>query len=162
MPRHPSKRAASSTPAADGGARHPLWREAVEAETTLRPVVPPKAHKPPFPWGRLTLSLVATALAAVVGGIDLYRRGLVMARMERPPLLRGPNLADLPRFLRPRVAVAAWEPIAIAGGVGLALWLVCLAVPRLRPVAWRWGWIPGVLGVAGYVYVTLRMTPLPR
>lgn len=149
---------------APGGARYPLWRDAIEVETTLRPVVPPR---PPgsgrIPYLHLAATSVVAAGTSMGAAIYLYRRGLVISRLQRPRQLQGPPIASIRQLaLRPRVIAAAWQPAAIAFGVAVVVWLLCLAIPRLRTVALRWGWIPALLGVAGYLAVSLRMMPVPN
>jgi hypothetical protein len=46
--------------------------------------------------------------------------------------------------------------------VGLALWLLTLAIPRWRGAMWRWGWMVGLVGVATYAVLILRMMVPPR
>ena len=154
----------SSRPApGEGGTRVPLWRDVHDVEASLRPVVAPRpAAAPPLPLLHLAAGTVVVGGASVAAAVTLYRRGLVIARLQRPRQLQGPPIAALPRFVRPRVVAAAWQPAASALGVGLALWLLTVAHPRWRRPMQRWGWIVGLLGVAVYGLVTLRMMPLPR
>ncbi len=164
MSARPARRTPSKDrPAAgEGAARVPLWREVHAVEASLRPVVPPPKARAPLPVAHLAVGSAVVGGASVAASLLLYRRALVIARLQRPRQLQGPPIAALPRFVRPRVVAAAWQPAATALGVGVALWLVTLAHPRWRGAMLRWGWLAGLVGVAGYVLVTLRMMPLPR
>jgi hypothetical protein len=147
----------------DGSARVPLWRDVREVEASLRPVVPPRTfERAPVPWWHLAVGTAAVGGMSLVASIVVYRRSLVIARLQRPRQLQGPPIASLRAFARPRVVAAAWQPAATALGVGVAVWLVALAHPRWRGTMLRWGWLAGMAGVAGYVLLTLRMMPLPR
>lgn len=146
-------RSPSRTPR-DTPARVPLWREAIEVETTLRPTVPvvdPRRARA-IPGWRLALSLLVVVAGSIGGAVALYRLGLERARLARPPLLRGDPIAPLQELLqRPRIIEASWTYSAGAFGCALALWLLVLALPATRRFALRWAVVPGVLGAAGWL-----------
>jgi len=149
----PSRSSPSSKTPRDTPARVPLWREAIEVETTLRPTVPvvDQRRARAIPGWTLAFSLLLTCASAVVGAVALYRLTLERARLSRPPLLRGDPIAALPELLRPRIIEASWLYSVGAIGCALVLWLLLLALPSTRRFALHWAIVPGVLGVAGWL-----------
>jgi len=137
----------------DTPATVPLWREVLEVEDALRPTVKAKhaAQSRGFPYIGVTAGLIGSGGTAVLGGIVLYRQGLVRARLERAPQLQGPPIAGIKQFVRPRMAVEAAPLGAPALGAAFGLWAVLFAVPRLRRFALRWAVLPAVVGAGAYV-----------
>lgn len=163
MTARPSRRRSRGRTPAEGEPRVPLWREAIAVQAELRETVPPRAAtRERIPFVHLAGGTVLLAGSAVVASLVIYRRGVVLARLQRPPQLRGQAIAGLPRFVRPRIVADAWQQSATAFGLALVVWLLCAALPRWRRVGIRWGWIPALGAVAGFLAFTLRSMPLPN
>ena len=137
--------------------RGSAWRHANAVEAALRPaaVVRDRAHEAERASGRgyarIGGSVAATGGVAVAGSIVLYRRELQRERLARPPMLRGEPLPGVVAYVRPAIALAAWRDGVAALGVGVALWLAVLAMPRTRRWALRWGLVPALLGVLAWL-----------
>ena len=108
------------------------------------------AQKPP---SRLlfSLSVIVVSVLAVVAAVEMQRRGLIISRMSRPPMLRGPGIPGFARFVSLRHVVDSRQNIGGAIGGAAVLWLVVFAIPPWRNFARRWSWIPLSLGAAGWL-----------
>lgn len=143
---------ASRTPR-DSVANAPLWRDAIEIESELRPTVAKlEAKKPGIPYLSLAFSVLLVAAASIGGAIVLYRRGLELARMARAPQLRGEPIVALSQFFRPRMVQVTWQNSASAFGCALVLWLLFFAIPRTRRASLWVAFIPGLIGAGGWLY----------
>ncbi|MBK6486335.1 MAG: hypothetical protein IPF98_05590 [Gemmatimonadetes bacterium] len=140
--------------ARDSPASVPLWREAIRVEKELRPAVTKQeaARDDRVPYVRLVASAMLTGGAAVVGGVYLYRDGLVRARLDRSPQLQGRAIVPLPRLLRLPIVQASWQLSAMSLAGALAVWLLVFALPRTRRAALRWAIIPLAVGAAAALY----------
>lgn len=138
----------------DSPASVPLWREAIRIESELRPAVAQQeaARDESVPYVWIAASTMVTGGVAVVGGVFLYREGLVRARLDRPPKLQGNPIVPLPQLLRPPIVKAAWKLGAATFAGGVVLWLLVFALPLTRRVALRWSIIPLALGVLAALY----------
>jgi hypothetical protein len=137
----------------DAPAHVPLWRDALQTATELRPAVAElQAKQSGIPYISLAFSLLLVAAASVGGAIVLYRRGLELARMARAPQLRGEPIVALAQFFRPRMIQVTWQTSASALGCALALWLIFFAIPRTRRASLWVAFIPGLLGAGGWLY----------
>lgn len=143
---------ASRTPH-DSAAPVPLWRDAIQMESELRPKVAKlEAKKPGIPYLSLAFSVLLVAAASIGGAIVLYRRGLELARMARAPQLRGEPIVALSQFLRPRMVQVTWQNSLSAFGCALGLWLLFFAIPRTRRASLWVAFIPGLIGAGGWLY----------
>lgn len=143
----------SSRTPRDGPANAPLWRDALQMETELRPTVASlEARKPGIPYLSLAFSVFLVATVSIGGAIVLYRRGLEVARMARAPQLRGEPIVALSQFLRPRMIQVTWQSSASAFGCAVALWLLFFAIPPTRRASLWVAFIPGLLGAGGWLY----------
>lgn len=152
MPRSHRQGLASRTPR-DSAAPVPLWRDAIDVETELRPAVAKlEAKKSGFPYLSLAVSVALVAAVSVGGAIVLYRRGLVLARSARAPQLQGEPIVPLEQFFRPRMVQVTWQTSAIALGCALLVWLLFFALPRTRRASLRFAFVPALLGAGGWLY----------
>ncbi len=150
--RSPRLPQASRTPR-DSPENAPLWRDALQMETELRPTVAVlEAKKPGIPYVSLVISTLVVAAASMSGAIVLYRRALELARLARAPQLRGDPIVAMSQFFRPRIVQASWQNSAAAFGCALALWLLLFAMPRTRRFALRVAFLPGLIGAGGWLY----------
>lgn len=108
------------------------------------------ARKPP---SRLlfSLSVMVVGVLVVLAAVEMQRRGLIISRMSRPPLLKGPGIPGFVRFVSLRHVVDSWQNIGSALGCAAVLWLAIFAIPPWRNFARRWSWIPLSLGAAGWL-----------
>ena len=125
----------------------PLWSEVKAVEASLRPEVDAiiAARTPPSRF-LFAVSVLVVMAALVVWSVQLERQGLILSRLSRPPLLRGPAIPGLERFFSPGRIVDAWQNIGAALGSATAIWLLTYAIKSWRPVALRWSWIPLSIG----------------
>lgn len=149
-----STSARGARPPRDSPASVPLWREAIRVESELRPTITRQeaARDGRVPYVRVVASVLLTGGVAVVGGVYLYRDGLVRARLDRPPQLQGRPIVPLPRLLRLPVIEASWPFSAIAFGAALAVWLLVFTLPRARRAALRWAIVPLGIGAGAALY----------
>ncbi len=148
-----SRRRDGAAEAPPSGPRGSAWRHAIEVEEALRPMAAAAdaERRAGLPYARLAASVAATGAVAVLGSIVLYRRELARERLARPPQLQGEPVAGIPAFVRPRIAVAAWQDSTGAMGCAMALWLVVVAIPRTRRLAMRWAAVPALIGAGAWL-----------
>lgn len=152
MPRTHRQGLASRSPR-DSAVNAPLWRDAIEMETELRPTVAKlEAKKSGVPYLSLAVSVLLVAAVSVAGAIVLYRRGLVQARLARPPQLQGEPIVPLEQFFRPRMVQVTWLNSASAFGCALLVWLLVFAIPRTRRASLRLAFLPALVGAGGWLY----------